>query len=521
LQQLDRPEDALVLLQKTDNSTDVNFQYTLAIITFDLELFKKSLDYIDTAIILNPKNPKYPLFRARILFNIKRAAEAVSIITDLYESQPNDKEVRASYALLKASQGDYKTAKVILNDLVSEHPSDGLNFMALADIENRLGNAEEAISILQELSKKSDFRIGARLKLSELYYQSGRFQTGINELNRILKIDRLNDEALVLKIRGHIELGQKDEAINKLRLLNGLWRENPGKLLRLSRLHHHIQEYVVAETILSSALNLAPQAMPILLDSIKLKIRLRKLDEATILITRAAKITSPNDIRLIILKGDIKKVSGDAEGAFSLYFKALKQDDTNAVALIKLSQISHKKNISKQFSSYLEKLVDQDPDRTFERKILADNLMLQKNYALAKYHYQIVLTKSIPIEHRGYALNNLAMIQIYANNLDSAITSSKQALEALGPIPVVLDTHAWALVLSGQYSEGLSILRRAYSMSSNSTEIQYHIAYALVKLDRKQDAIEMLNLLLELPNDFEEISLVETLLSEIESPVAN
>ena len=166
-------------------------------------------------------------------------------------------------------------------------------------------------------------------------------------------------------------------------------------------------------------------------------------------------------------------------------------------------------------------LVKQNPERAFERKTLADNLMVQKNYSRAKYHYQIVLTKNIPLEQRGYALNNLAVIESHDNNLDLAMTYSQQALQALGPIPVVLDTRAWALVLSGQYDEGLSMLRRAFSMSSNSTEIQYHIAYTLVKLDRKQDALEMLNLLLELPRDFEEKSLVETLLAEIDSPVTS
>lgn len=521
LKGFDRPEDALALLEKTDNSRDVNFQFTLAIITFDLNLFNKSLDYIDATIKLDPKNTAYPLFRARILFKINRLSEAVLIVTDLYELQPNDKGVRESYALLKASQGEYKTAKSLFNDLVNEYPNEGANLLALADIENKLGNGKEAISILQKLSRTPDFRIRARLKLAELNYQAGRYIAGINQLNAILKIERLHEKALTLQIEGYIALNQKENAKNKLRLLNGLWQGNPSKLLHLSRLQQKIQEYVLAETTLSLALTLAPQAMPIFLDSIKLKIRLRKLDEASALIAQAATITSLNDIRLVILKGDIKKVSGDVEGAFGFYFKALKQDNTNVVALIKLSQISHTKNLSKKFSTYLEELLSKNPERSIERKILADNLMVQKNYALAKYHYQIVLTKNIPMEQRGYALNNLAMIQINDNKLDLAITYAKQALEALGPVPWVIDTLAWALVLSGELDEGLALLRQAYSMYSNSTEIQYHIAFTLVKLDRKQDALEIINNLLALPNDFEEKRLVEILLSEIESLVSN
>ena len=116
--------------------------------------------------------------------------------------------------------------------------------MVLADIENRLGNTESAISILQKLSKKPDFQIRASLKLTELYYQSGLYQEGISELNSVLKNDRLDEDALQLAIKGHISLNQKEEAINKLRLLNGLWQQNPGKLLRLSRLQQQIQEVI-------------------------------------------------------------------------------------------------------------------------------------------------------------------------------------------------------------------------------------------------------------------------------------
>jgi putative PEP-CTERM system TPR-repeat lipoprotein len=521
LKGLDRPQDALALLEKTDNSRDVIFQFTLAIITFDLNLFNHSLDYIDTTIKLDPQNTAYPLFRSRILFKMNRLSEAALIITQLYESQPSNRGVRESYALLKASQGDYKTAKKLFNGLVTEFPDEGANSLALADIESKLGNDTKAVSILQKLSRTPDFRIKARFKLAELHYQSGRYVAGINLLNAVLKIDRLDEKALTLQVEGYIALNQEENAKNKLRLLNGLWQGDPDKLLRLSRLQQKIQQYALAEKTLSSALTLAPQAMPIFLDSIKLKIRLRKLDEATALITKAQRITSSNDIRIVILKGDIKKVSGDWEAAFRFYFKALKQDNTNVVALIKLSQISHTKILSKKFSTYLDVLLNQNPERSLERKILADNLMVQKNYTLAKYHYQIVLTKNIPMEQRGYALNNLAMIHINDNQLNLAITYAKQALEALGQVPWVIDTHAWALVLSGELDKGLALLRQAYSMYSNSTEIQYHLAYTLVKLDRKQDALEIINRLLALPHDFEEKRLVSTLLLEIESLVSN
>jgi len=52
-------------------------------------------------------------------------------------------------------------------------------------------------------------------------------------------------------------------------------------------------------------------------------------------------------------------------------------------------------------------------------------------------------------------------------------------------------------------------------MSSNSPDIQYHIAFALVKLNRQEEAKALLINITKLPNTFLEHTLAKQLLSTL------
>jgi hypothetical protein len=82
-------------------------------------------------------------------------------------------------------------------------------------------------------------------------------------------------------------------------------------------------------------------------------------------------------------------------------------------------------------------------------------------------------------------------------------------------MPDIIDTVGWVLVLSDELYLGLSYLRQAYSLSSTSPNIQYHIAYTLAKLQRVDEAKELLTKLIDLPADFEEHSLSRQLFNKL------
>jgi hypothetical protein len=77
------------------------------------------------------------------------------------------------------------------------------------------------------------------------------------------------------------------------------------------------------------------------------------------------------------------------------------------------------------------------------------------------------------------------------------------------------------LVLSEELDLCLSYLRQAFSLSSTSLDIQYHIAYTLAKLQRIHEAKKVLIKLIALPDDFEEHQLAQRLFDKLDKNKKN
>ena len=88
-------------------------------------------------------------------------------------------------------------------------------------------------------------------------------------------------------------------------------------------------------------------------------------------------------------------------------------------------------------------------------------------------------------------LNNLALIYGREGN-PQAIDHARRAHALLPSAPELADTLGWVMVLEGQLSEGLKFLRDAQSRAANDPGTHYHIAYALDRLGRQDEALREL-----------------------------
>lgn len=506
---------AITMLESLNFPNNSNYNHTLALLYLQSKQFDKSLDQVLLIIALEPKKIDYQLLHAHILRELQQNKQAQQIIEDLYRQHPKNKDILSNYASLQVSLGNKLLAKDILQELVNNNINDSVSWLQLADIEYDLGNTEEAIKIIERQTKNTTFRTQALLKLATLHFQQRQFEQSLVLTNTALHDNRLNTDAIELKFKNLVALNRIKEAKHQTQILNGLWTGNALDLFKLSLLQQQVQSYKEAESNLARAHQLAPDALAIYIASIKLKIQLRKLSEASQLLNSAQKKGYTRNNSIIILNGDLAQAKNQQNKAFSYYQQALLQDDTNVIALIKLSEISNTPNLSKQFIEHLSTLVKQYPDRDFQRNTLADFLMINHQYTEAKFQYQQLLTRNIPSGKRAMALNNLAVIYIAEKNYDSAVEFSTQAVSILGSVAPIIDTKGWALTLSGAPDKGLTYLRQAYTMSSNSADIQYHIAYTLVKLNRISEARTLLTQIVAKPDDFPEHKMAERLLAEL------
>lgn len=512
-----QPQKALEFLEQNMVNDDPSFFQTLATLSFDLQYQDKSLAYIDKAIELEPTNIEYQIFKVQALHDMGEKRKSTQLLNELETKYPNEKLLQITQAMLLVEEKNYQQAKQIVQKIVQRRDRNGADWLILADIETKLGNIDQAIEIIEKVEKEPKYTRRAYFLLANLYKDQGIYDKSLELVNSILALDRLDKDALATKVELLIAIDEKKEAKRNLIILSSLMKETGVELYQLGLLNQGLEDYQTAEALISESLQKIPEALPVLIDMAKLKIRLSKVTEAKALVERVKKLTKPTDIIVQILQGDIAKVQGDYAAAFDNYAEALRINDNSAVALIKLSQVSGQNaNLANAFSKKMEALLERYPERDFDRNILADHLMEQQKFVDARYHYQRLLTKPIPRINQAMALNNLALIAIDSGDVSQAISYSEQALASMEPQspPEFLDTLGWALTLSGEPELGLTYLRDAYTMLSASNEIKYHIAYALVKLDRKAEAKEVL-LSLDDSQDFDEKSKALELLKTI------
>jgi putative PEP-CTERM system TPR-repeat lipoprotein len=508
-------KQALALLENVKINGSENYQFALALLSLRTGDFQKSLSHIEPLSDIYPDNVSYHLITAQILIELKQNDKAHKIIEKLYSKHPENSEISTSYALLQFNQGNLDIAKKVLSDIVMKNKSNNQSALLLAKVEYKLGNKEVAIVELERLARISSIKAVALTELANIYIFEQNWQDALSVVDRILRNQRLNVEALFKKAKVLISLKQLDESKHQLDLLVALVNENVPLLMKLSQLQLQVEDISGAEYSQEKALRLSPNSLPIVIELIKIKIKRKKVAEASELLSYIKQTTHPDNINLSILQGDIFNASNKTLEAFNAYLKALKQEYNNVSVIRKLYQISQTESLSVKFIAELSTLVTQNPELLLHRHLLADHLLQHKHFKKAKHQYLILLKNNIPTIKRALALNNLATIYIRDKDFSAALETSNEALIIAPTMPDIIDTVGWALVLSDELYLGLSYLRQAFSLSSTSTDIQYHIAYTLAKLHRIDEAKELLTKLIALPADFEEYSLSRQLFNKL------
>ena len=85
------------------------------------------------------------------------------------------------------------------------------------------------------------------------------------------------------------------------------------------------------------------------------------------------------------------------------------------------------------------------------------------------------------------SLNNLAYALQRLGDA-AALAYAERAVAAAPEQADFLDTYGWILVETGDPERGLEVLRDAITRQSTNDEIRYHIALALVRLQRTRAA---------------------------------
>ena len=507
-------DEAIQLIEESANKHSQNPSLLLArgFLYIQNGQFEQALKAAEILTKADDRNVDYWNLQSAALLRLGRNEEAQVAIDNVLAISPTHFAGRFNQAMLLKSTQHFSQAKKLLETLVEQQPGHSASQFQLALVESEDNDLVPAIARLENLLVLESRNKSANLLLLDLYVKNQQTDLALRLVNKLTKEFPVEPEFSIKRAEILIANRDIDEAKLQLTKLYQLWLDSPEKLFRLSSMQQSVNDFEGANNTLLKALSYLPKHLLLNLEYARLNLQLNETQIAQDVADSMEKQYGKNP-NISLLKGDIALAKDDYVAAQMFYLNAINLQNDYQLPLIRLYELARRGVKEQEFADLLKRLVDEQPNNHWRRKLLADHLMNQNKWLEAKAHY-LQLIEQDKIGNDYSILNNLANIYIQ-DDLPTALTYAKRALERASTEPAVLDTHGWILVKLGRFEDGLVSLRQAHAISSNDLSIQYHIAFTLQKLGRTTEAKKELKKILASKIEFSERADAEQLLSSI------
>jgi len=478
-------DEALILLEENKPEKFSSAYYlTQGLLFSSNNQMGKAHHIADQLLKLNNSNIDYLSFKVSLLLVQNEWNDALKLLTKIIELEPSNFSALFNSATANAALSNLEEANNISTSLLQVQP-DNISLQVLkAKIDRQMGKVDIAKTTLNKILDKNSTYVPALETLAEINYQQKDYEGALEQVDKLSKLSFLNIKYIRMKAQIYLDLNDLNNAKKQLQILFGVVN-TPREIFAVSQMQIQAKDLSGAKQSLEKALSIKPDNLIIQRSLIKLEINTGNFTAAETIINRIEE-TNKTDPNVTMLKGDLALKQDDKVNAQKLYLKALNQDNNFHIVLLKSYQLALAKIDEKNFTSTLQKLLEKNPNNYLMRSVYADYLLNNGRTQQAKTHYEI-LADVKNLKNRAAVLNNLANIYL-AIDLNKAEEYSKESMELNNNSSAIIDTYGWILSLNNKFDESLSILRNAYSMDSNNPSINYHIGYALAKLNRIEEA---------------------------------
>jgi len=473
--------------------------------------------------------------RERILItsymDLRQPQAAYAIARGILSEDSVETEVLVFIGQMYMTSGSTDLARDVLNRARADAPRDIAIILALAALEERANQPEQARTHYESAIRIDPENLQATLGLAQLasaagdnalaskYLLQAREQhPGEVRLRLTMAVGHLNDgrfreaRALAREIArigsedpfislsvGKIllETGAVEEAQAQFELANRLAPESVDIITGLSRSLMAQGNAERAHGLLQRALTLDPQSVQVNSLMALAEIRLGQVGEAT---ARTARLRAqnPGSSAAMVIEGELNLEAGNYEQAATAFNSAADMGAGERAAI-------------REFEARLKWQNDQDPTRPLldwiaehPRDVRARTMLAQhytktgsSDKAVRLYEALLQTDASNPV-----FLNNLAWEYQSKGDLDTALALAIKAREIQPDSGPIADTLGWIYRAKGDHEKSARLLREATQLDSQNAEIRYHLAVVLAESGIDVEAAEILADIIESGQEF-------------------
>ena len=439
-----------------------------------------------------PDSPRPYLVLGRVQMQEGDEDAAIVLFEEALSREPESLAARAGIASVALQNGDLKRARETLQEALGVQPGHLGTSLSLAIVLEQLGDAEGLRAVLQDAVAANEDAVEPRVVLARLALGEGRAGDALALLQPVAEVEN-NSQLLRVLTRTYLANDQAALADDTARRLLTLDAENANSLALAAQASAANDRPRAAQEQFDKALTLDPSNSDLRKLYVEALVRQREIGLALRQISLLPESVQ-NQTAVLVLRGRLALIDGDAEAATPLLQKAYANEPTNVNLLL----VSAARWATGQRDAVLAELTDwleETPDDALVRNALASRELSLGNDAAARLQYER-LVQQYP--ENVAALNNLSWL-LRTSDPELALEYSERAIELAPANAQVQDTYSMVLLENGDVERALSLNTRTLETAPDSPDLLFHRAMILVRSERSDEAVAILEKLVARP----------------------
>jgi tetratricopeptide (TPR) repeat protein len=399
----------------------------------------------------------------------RNLSKAEEVFGKALKQEPDSDDIRRAYAEVLMSQGKMQDAREQLQEIVKSDPQSPMSYVRLAQLDMQLGNFDDARKELEQARALSPDDPEIPYREAILEDTLGNDTKAISLLEEVLKKTENPD-------------GKYNPAEANNRAIY---------LQRMGAIYRSQEDYEKAldtfQRIVALGGDQAPRGEALVVETLQLNHENHKaLDEAN-----AALKKYPKNRELLMLRASLLGQEGHRDEAVAQLEKMLTGSPDDRDIYLSIAQIYSQARLFPKAEAAINKalsLSENPEDQEYARFMLGSVYEREKKFNLAEEQFKKVLAvdplNDAAANYLGYMLADRGV------RLDESVKYIKDALKIEPNNGAYLDSLGWAYHRMNRDDMAQTPLEKAVKLIPNDPTIREHLGYIYLALGEKEKALQ-------------------------------